>query len=627
MNLLRDRRFSPFFWTQFFGAFNDNIFKNALVIYITMKAFSLGSISSEQMVALCGGIFILPFFVFSATAGQLADKLSKSRIVIWVKIWEIAVMLVGAYGFITDDIMLLLTTLFFMGLHSAFFGPVKYSILPQLLTQEELVSGNAYVEMGTFLAILLGTILGGLLIAHAALGRWLVSAAVVTVAAAGFCSSLQIEPLAATAPSLPIRINPIPLTWDMIKRVHANRSIFLSILGISWFWFFGAGILSVLPTYCKQLLRGDEALITLFLALFSVGIGIGSVLCGRLSARKLELGLVPFGSIGISWFCLDLFLVGRPGNLAPGDATTALPILSFLATAGGLRIAADLLLLAICGGFFIVPLYTLIQQRSEDRERSRVIAANNILNALFMVGAALMLMVLFRLKFSVPQILLVLGILNFAVAVYIYTLLPEFLFRFLCWVIANLMYRLRVIGRDNLPMDGAAVLVCNHVSYVDWLIIASACPRPIRFIMHYSFLEIPLTRRIFRDAKVIPIAGSKENPEILESAFERIASELQDGEIVCIFPEGRITSDGEVQAFRPGIERILRETPVPVVPMALQGLWGSFFSRKDGKALKRPFRRIWSRVSLVIGQAITPDEASPEALRNSVTELLAGAQR
>ena len=627
MNLLRDRRFSPFFWTQFCGAFNDNIFKNALVIYITMKAFSLGSISSEQMVALCGGIFILPFFVFSATAGQLADKLSKSRIVIWVKIWEIAVMLVGAYGFITDDIMLLLTTLFFMGLHSAFFGPVKYSILPQLLTQEELVSGNAYVEMGTFLAILLGTILGGLLIAHAALGRWLVSAAVVTVAAAGFCSSLQIEPLAATAPSLPIRINPIPLTWDMIKRVHANRSVFLSILGISWFWFFGAGILSVLPTYCKQLLRGDEALITLFLALFSVGIGIGSVLCGRLSARKLELGLVPFGSIGISWFCLDLFLVGRPGNLAPGDATTAITILSFLATAGGLRIAADLLLLAICGGFFIVPLYTLIQQRSEDRERSRVIAANNILNALFMVGAALMLMALFRLKFSVPQILLVLGILNFAVAVYIYTLLPEFLFRFLCWVIANLMYRLRVIGRDNLPMDGAAVLVCNHVSYVDWLIIASACPRPIRFIMHYSFLEIPLTRRIFRDAKVIPIAGSKENPEILESAFERIASELQDGEIVCIFPEGRITSDGEVGTFRPGIERILREMPVPVLPMALHGLWGSFFSRKDGKALKRPFRRIWSRVSLVIGQAMSPNEASPEKLRNSVTELLAGAPR
>ena len=627
MNLLRDRRFSPFFWTQFCGAFNDNIFKNALVIFITMKAFSLGSISSEQMVALCGGIFILPFFVFSATAGQLADKLSKSRIVIWVKIWEIAVMLVGAYGFITDDIMLLLTTLFFMGLHSAFFGPVKYSILPQLLTQEELVSGNAYIEMGTFLAILLGTILGGLLIAHAALGRWLVSAAVVTVAAAGFCSSLRIEPLAATAPSLPIRINPIPLTWDMIKRVHANRSVFLSILGISWFWFFGAGILSVLPTYCKQLLRGDEALITLFLALFSVGIGIGSVLCGRLSARKLELGLVPFGSIGISWFCLDLFLVGRPGNLAPGDATTALPILSFLATAGGLRIAADLLLLAICGGFFIVPLYTLIQQRSEDRERSRVIAANNILNALFMVGAALMLMVLFRLKLSVPQILLILGILNFAVAVYIYTLLPEFLFRFLCWVIANLMYRLRVIGRDNLPMDGAAVLVCNHVSYVDWLIIASACPRPIRFIMHYSFLEIPLTRRIFRDAKVIPIAGSKENPEILESAFERIASELQDGEIVCIFPEGRITSDGEVGTFRPGIERILREMPVPVLPMALHGLWGSFFSRKDGKALKRPFRRIWSRVSLVIGQAVSPNEASPEKLRNSVTELLAAAPR
>ncbi len=627
MNLLRDRRFSPFFWTQFFGAFNDNIFKNALVILITMKAFSFGSISSEQMVALCGGIFILPFFVFSATAGQLADKLSKSRIVIWVKIWEIAVMLVGAYGFITDSVVLLLVTLFFMGLHSAFFGPVKYSILPQLLTREELVAGNAYVEMGTFLAILLGTILGGLLIAHAALGCWLVSAVVLTVAIVGFYSSLKIEPLTAAAPSLPIPINPIPLTWDMIRRIHANRSVFLSILGISWFWFFGAGMLSVLPTYCKQFLHGDEALITLFLALFSVGIGIGSVLCGRLSARKLELGLVPFGSIGISWFCLDLFLVGRPGNLASGDGTIAITILRFLTTAGGLRIAVDLLFLAICGGFFIVPLYTLIQQRSEESERSRVIAGNNILNALFMVGAALMLVVLFRLEFSIPQIFLLLGILNLVVAAYIYTLVPEFLFRFLCWVIANLMYRLRVIGRDNLPMDGAAVLVCNHVSYVDWLIVASACPRPIRFIMHYSFLQIPVTKRIFRDAKVIPIAGSKENPEILESAFERIACELRDGEIVCIFPEGRITSNGEVGTFRPGIDRILRQTPVPVIPMALNGLWGSYFSKKDGKAFRKPFRRIWSRVSLVIGQAISPNEATPEKLHKSVSELFEGAQR
>jgi 1-acyl-sn-glycerol-3-phosphate acyltransferase len=297
-------------------------------------------------------------------------------------------------------------------------------------------------------------------------------------------------------------------------------------------------------------------------------------------------------------------------------------ILGLLASAGGWRIVIDLLLLAIFGGFFIVPLYTLIQQRSDETERSRIIAGNNILNALFMVVAALLLVLLFHMEVTIPQIFLILALLNLAVATYIYTVLPEFLFRFLCWVIAKVMYRLQFIGRDNLPVDGPAVLVCNHVSLVDWLIIASACPRPIRFVIHHSFLSIPLTRRIFKDAKVIPIAGTREDPEILESAFARVAAELRAGELVCIFPEGKITQDGEMDRFRPGVERIIRETPVPVIPMALNGLWGSFFSRKDGKPLRRPFRRVWSRVALTIGEAVLPGEVSAERLEQLVRDLL-----
>jgi 1-acyl-sn-glycerol-3-phosphate acyltransferase len=625
-NLLRDRRFSPVFWTQFFGAFNDNIFKNALVIFITIRDFSIGGVSSQQMVALCGGIFILPFFLFSATAGQLADKVSKSRLMLWIKVWEILVMAIGAYGFLTGSVALLLVTLFFMGLHSAFFGPVKYSILPQLLRRDELVSGNAYVEMGTFLAILLGTILGGALIAHSRYGPWLIGGAVLTVAALGWYSSMKILPLAPVAPTLRLQVNPIVPTWQSVKRITQERSVFLSILGISWFWFFGAGILSILPAYCKDFLRGDEALITLFLALFSVGIGVGSILCGRLSGRKLELGLVPLGSLGISLFSFELFLAGRPDGLVASSAGHV-TILGLLTSAGGWRIVMDLLLLAIFGGFFIVPLYSLIQQRSEETERSRIIAGNNILNALFMVGAALLLVLLFHLEFTIPQIFLILALLNFAVATTIYTVLPEFLFRFLCWVIANGMYRLRFIGRDNLPLEGPAVLVCNHVSLVDWLIIASACPRPIRFVVHHSFLSIPLTRRIFKDAKVIPIAGTRENPEILESAFARVAVELRAGELVCIFPEGKITPDGEMDNFRPGVERIVQETPVPVIPMALNGLWGSFFSRKGGKPMQRPFRRACSRVSLAIGEAVPPEEVSADKLERLVRNLLACPSR
>jgi 1-acyl-sn-glycerol-3-phosphate acyltransferase len=624
-NLLRDSRFSPLFWTQFFGAFNDNIFKNALVIFITMKAYSLGSVSSEQMVAVCGGVFILPFFLFSATAGQVADKFSKSRLVTWVKVWEILVMVIGAYGFVANNVILLLITLFFMGMHSAFFGPVKYSILPHLLRKEELVAGNAYVEMGTFLAILLGTILGGALIAQSSLGSWLVSAVVLAVAILGWYSSLGIEPLSAVAPVLRIQINPLPPTWDMIKRIHRVRSVFLSILGISWFWFFGAGMLSILPTYCRHYLHGSEALITLFLALFSVGIGVGSLVCGKLSAGKLELGLVPLGSIGISLFCFDLFMVGCPASLTT-VAGTYLTIMDLLLTAGGLRIVTDLLCLAIFGGFFIVPLYTLIQQRSEEGERSRIIAGNNILNALFMVMAAVLLVVLFRLQFTIPQIFLLFGLLNLAVAAYIYIRLPEFVFRFLCWVVANIMYRVKVFGRDHLSIDGPALLVCNHASIVGWLIIASVSPRPVRFVMHYGYMETPLTRWIFGDAKVITIAGSRENPETMESAFQPIASGLREGQLVCLFPEGVITTKGTVGKVHPGVERILFETPVPVIPLTIEGLGGIFFNKKDGRAREKT-RRIWQRISMIIGPAVPPEQASASRLQQLVAELQNEAPR
>lgn len=619
-NLLQDRRFRPHFWTQFFGALNDNVFKNALVILITFKAFSIAGIPTEQMVAICGGIFILPFFLFSATAGQLADKYSKSQLIIWIKIWEIIVMLMGAYGFITENIIILIMTLFLMGLQSTFFGPVKYSILPHLLGDDELVSGNAYVELGTFIAILFGTILGGILIAIPHHGVWMVSAAVIIFAAIGCISSVKIRKLKAVTPSLKFRFNPIPQTLLILKLMKKRRSVFLSVLGISWFWFLGAVILSMLPIYCKNSLNSNESVVTFFLALFSIGVGTGSVLCERLSFRKLELGLVPIGSIGLSLFSFDLFLIGQP-YLIEIHPASQISVLELISTWTGFRISLDLFLFSVFSGLFIVPLYTLIQQRSIENERSRVIAANNILNALFMVVSAIFLMMLFYLKLTIPQIFLVLSIINALVAVYIYTIIPEFLFRLMCWFVAHILYRIQVIGRENIPSKGPAVLICNHVSFVDWLIIASACPRPIRFVMHYSFLEIPLTGRIFKDARVIPIAGSKESPEILNSALENISEELGKDELVCIFPEGTITGDGNLGTFKPGIERIIQKTPVPVIPLALTGLWGSFFSRKYGKAMSKPFRRCWSRITLNIGSSVSPAAVSAEKLCVFVKQL------
>jgi 1-acyl-sn-glycerol-3-phosphate acyltransferase len=618
LNLLRRRRFAAIFCTQFLGAFNDNLFKNALMILITYKSMSVLGLAPGDLVALSGAIFTLPFFLFSATAGQLADKLSKPKLVHWIKLAEIAIMILGAVGFMTGNLWLLLTVLFLMGLHSTFFGPVKYSILPQLLTDDELVGGNALVEMGTFLAILLGTIAGGVVIASGDAGLARISAAVIGVAIAGYLASLRIPTLPAENPSLPFTWNPVRPMMETYSLTRSNRTVFLSVLGASWFWFFGAAILALLPAYTKDHLHATEGVVTLFLAAFCTGIGIGSLLCERLSDRKLELGLVPFGSIGMTLFTFDLFLAG--GHIATA-ASEPIGVVEFLRTPGGLRICLDLLFLSSFGGMYIVPLYTLIQQRTEAAYRSRVVAGNNILGALFMVASALMVVALGAVGLSIPQVFLVLALLNAAVAAYIYRLMPEFLFRFIAWILSHILYRLRVVGRENIPLDGPVLLVCNHVSFIDWLIIASGSKRPPRFVMYHGFLKTPLLGWIFRDAKVIPIAPAHESEETMAAAFDRIAEELEAGELVCIFPEGKITSTGELNVFRTGVEKIVQRTPVPVVPMALKGMWGSFFSRKGGAAMRRPFRRFWSRIELVIGEPIPPDQVTAELLAERVAAL------
>ena len=618
LRLLHRRGFGALFWTQFLGAFNDNLFKNALVILVTYRALGVWGLAPQEVVAASGGIFILPFFLFSATAGQLADRFPKPRLVHWVKGAEIAFMIVAAVGFLTARLGLLLVTLFLMGLHSSVFGPVKYSILPQLLEEDELVGGNALVETGTFLAILLGTIAGGVLIAQGEIGlRWL-SVALIGVAVLGLAASLRIPPLRAENPSLAVAWNPVRPTLETYAITRRNRTIFLSILGISWFWFFGAALLALLPAYTKDVLHGNEHVVTLFLALFCIGIALGSLLCERLSDRKLELGLVPFGSIGMSVFAFDLFLVGAPAATAPGPASG---IAGFATAPSGLRIMLDLALLATSSGFFIVPLYTLIQQRAEPAVRSRIIAGNNILGAFFMVLSSLLLIALHAGGFTIPQMFLVLAILNGAVAFSIYQIIPEFLLRFVAWILTHVLYRLRTVGREQIPMAGPAILVCNHVSLVDLLIIAGACKRPVRFVMHHGFLALPLVGWLFRDAKVIPIAPARESVATLDAAYDRIARELAAGEIVCVFPEGRLTTDGRMNPFRPGIERIVERTPVPVIPMALKGLWGSFFSRRHGRAMRKPFRRVWSRITLVIGAPVAPAQVTATGLAAHVARL------
>ncbi len=619
MRLLGERRFWPLFWTQFLGAFNDNFFKNALVILVTYGAVSSGGLPPEQMVALSAGLFILPFFLFSATAGQLADKYPKSALVPWVKALEVAIMCLAAAGFWLESLPFLLTVLFLMGLQSTFFGPIKYGILPQLLGDDDLVGGNALVEMGTFLAILLGTIGGGLLIAVEGWGTPLVSAGVVGFALLGLGASLFIRPVPREAPDLKIRFNPVTPTWEIFKITREIRSVYLSILAVSWFWFFGASLLALFPIYCKEVLGGNEHLVTFFLALFSVGIAAGSMLTNRLSQGRIELGLVPLGSIGMTVFTADLFLAGSPPLAAVGEA--GIGVGAFLSSAAGLRITADLVLLSVCGGFYIVPLHALIQHRAKPAERARVIAGNNILSAFFMVLSSLMLMGLHALELSIPTIFLLIAVLNFIIAVYVYTVIPEFLYRFLGWILANTIYKIHVSGHEHLPADGAAVLVCNHVSYADWLVLGGNVPRPLRFVMHHSFNNIPIVNRIFSQGHVIPIASTKESPTILREAFRRIKEELEDGQLLCIFPEGRLTTDGQLQDFKSGIERIVAETPVPVIPVGLDGMWESVFSRKPGPKVNRLPQRWRAKVSIGFGAPIPPDKVSAAHLREVVAGL------
>jgi len=613
--LLRQKNFAPLFWTQFLGAFNDNFLKNALIIIATFQLKSLMGIPSEQLVVVSGGIFILPFFLFSATAGQLADKYDKIKIIRVVKIVEIFIMLLSAAGLLLQRYEILLFTLFMMGVHSTFFGPVKYSILPQHLKESELVGGNALVEAGTFLSILLGTIGGGVLISIKSGGSLVVSLGLVSVAIAGYFSCLRIPSAPATDKNIKVEWNPVTPTWKVIQTTRKNKTVFLSIMGISWFWFFGGAVLSLFPHYCKDTLRASEGVVTLFLAVFSVGIGLGSLLCERFSRKRLELGLVPLGSIGITFFSADLYRIGSPNF----DHTMS--VLDVLKNYTGINIVLDLLFLSLLSGLFIVPLNTLIQERSDAMFRSRIIAANNIINALFMVMASGSLVLMLSLGLSYPQIFLVLAILNGIVAIYIYTLLPEFLFRFIAWGLANIMYKLRVEGDENIPSKGPVILVCNHVSFIDWLIVAAAFPRPTHFVMDYSMAKGWLMKRLMKRAKVILIAPAKEDPKMLEEAFDQIAHDLTEGEVVCVFPEGKITHDGKLNLFKPGIEKVVTRTPVPVVPLALVGMWGSFFSREGGRALHKMPKRFFSRVILKVGKPIPPNDVTALGLQEVVCKL------
>ena len=612
--LLAERRFGPFFGVQFLGAMNDNVFKQALVILLAYQTLSFTSMSSDTLQNLAQALFILPYFLFSATAGQLADKYEKSRLITLTVALELAVMALGAAGFFMQSLTLLLLALFLGGTQSAFFGPVKYAILPQHLRESELVGGNALVETGTSLAILAGMIIGGWMIAQPGWGITGIAVLTCALSAGGLALSRFIPRSPAADPALAISWNPVRETWRILRFAAAKRTVFLSILGISWFWFYGAMLVTQFPNLVRNLLHGNEQVVTLLLVTFSIGIGAGSLLCERLSGHKVELGLVPFGSIGLTVFGLDLGLA----TAVPATGS-ALGLAAFLGQGHSWRVLTDLLLIGVFGGLYIVPLYALVQSRSDAAQRSRIIAANNVLNALFIVVAAGISIGLLAAGLSIAQLIIVVALMNAAVALYIYALVPEFLMRFIVWILIHSVYRLRKVGLEGIPDEGAAIVVCNHVSYVDALVISAGCRRPIRWVMTHQIFKIPVLSFVFRTAKAIPIAPAHEDAAMLERAYEAIARELADGQLIGIFPEGKLTSDGEMNEFRSGIVKILERTPVPVIPMALSGLWRSLFSRNRAKL--RHITKLFPKVRLKVGEPVTPALATPADLHAAVLAL------
>lgn len=636
--LLTERRFAPFFITQFLGAGNDNIFKFSFTLMVTYgygisaKDLLHTGLDAHLIAQLIAGLFTLPFLLFSATAGQLSDKYEKSQLIRYIKNLEILIMLIAYIGFIHANVFILLACTLAMGLHSTLFGPVKYAYLPQHLKIEELTGGNGMVEMGTFVSILLGTIIGGILIAWPIVGVHYMAITCIVVAIFGRIAAQFIPYSSPTASDLPINWNPLTETIQNLKLAYTYPVVFRCLIGISWLWFFGAVILTLFPALAKDSLKGDANVATLLLMVFSLGIGLGSLACELLSRRRIEIGLVPLGAFGMTFFgvLLYIFTINFSSHSTLNTNTINLfNLTQFFAQHGSINILLSLFCLSFSAGLFSVPLYALIQARSPNSHRARIIATNNIINALFMIAATAMIIILEKtLHLTVPEILLTTALLNIIAVSYVFILTPEFLLRFISYGLAHIIYRFKVNNEHYIPTEGSCLLVCNHVSFIDVLLLMAASPRPIYFVMDYHIYKIPIANILFKAGKAIPITSRHENPEMLDLAFKQVVDHLANGDIVGIFPEGKITANGQLNPFKQGMRTMLdmaaeKHIYPPVIPMALQGLWGSFFSRiESGTAMKKPFRRgAFSRVTLNIGKAIDANKADKDTVFNTVKNL------
>ncbi len=584
---LRQPGLQPFIWTQFLGAFNDNLFK----IVVSMMAIHLSSSGSAgRGLSLVGALFVLPFLLFSGYAGQLADVYSKRTVLIVTKSLEIVATTLALVAFGIGRLEITYAVLFLIALQATFFSPAKYGILPEFLPDRDLSRANGLLEMSTFVAIVAGTAIGSFMFDIWKQQLWIVGLIVVAIAVAGTAFSFGIPRVAAAAPGARLRVNPWGEIADGLARLRQDRVLGLTVAGISYFWFLGALLQLVMILFGAEVLQLSDRWVGLLTASTAIGIGAGSLAAGRLSGDKVELGLAPIGGIGMSVF---LVLLSR--------------------STGSFALAAtNLAFVGFFGGLFVVPLNALLQQRSGDREKGRLMATNNFLNT---VGLLLASGALWLCKdgmgLSADRIVLVIGLLTLVASVYVLTVVPEFLIRFSLWMLTHTIYRIRIIGQEHVPLRGPALLVCNHLSHVDGFLVGACVQRFVRFAVYRPFYEHWALHRLLKMMNAIPMGTGSRRETVESIAIAR--QELQNGHVVCIFAEGSISRTGNLLPFKRGFEHIAGGLDVPIIPVYLDRVWGSIFSFKGGRFFwKRP-ASIPYPVTVAFGRPVPSSTTASEA--------------
>lgn len=620
MAIIFEKRFAPFFWTQFLSAFTDNAFKQALVLMITFRA-TMSEAETGQLIATASGLFILPYFLFSPIAGQISDKYEKAGIMRRVKFLEIVIMLLAALGFVLAGAgfgwadTYLIGILFLMGTQSTFFGPVKYSIIPQHLREDELMEGTALVESGTFVAILTGTIVGGILILQSV---YFAGGALIVFSVAGWLASRKIPFAAPANPDIQIRWNWLSEYGNLYRITKQNNSVFLSIIGISWFWFLGAMVMAQLPNFVKLFVHGDESLYIMFLSLFTLSIAAGAVLTDLLSDTSIELGMVPFGLAGLSLFSLDIGLIDY--SQLPDDIVTAATALGGSANLIIYRTMLDVCGMGIASSFFIVPLYALLQHRTALETRSQVIAANNVAGALFMLGSAVIVSVLYAREISTPQLFIVLAALNVGTSLYLLASHPEFILRFLIWLLGLTRYKVRYVGRARIPGEGACLLVANPMGWLDWPLITAASERPVRFV-HETSKPNSLGSAVLTKWFGAILMADDGSAEASTAAATSIRRALEAGEVVCVFSGSKNAGSATGPLLHEHLAQVLEDATVLGVPIALHELSGQGQTNRGPSGTTTSLRR---HVEVQVGEG-QPNLACSSELVMTAQQLLANS--